>query len=228
MATTDTDVTQLVINKLTKQQYESITPSATELYAVTDEPAVDVMTGATSGSAGTSGTVPAPAAGDDTKFLQGDGTWGTPTDTTYTAGTNIQISAQNVISATDTTYSTFTGATTQVAGASGLVPAPTTSDPDKFLKGDGTWGTPAGKTYTAGDHISISNQDVISAVDYIHADAPTASTTPAGSITNGMIANSTLTASKFASGELLTLTMSTTDIGEGAPLAANTLYGVYE
>ena len=38
MATTETSVTQLKINKLTKQQYEGITtPSATELYFVKDE-----------------------------------------------------------------------------------------------------------------------------------------------------------------------------------------------
>ena len=187
-----------------------------------------VMTGASSGTAGASGLVPAPAAGDDTKFLQGDGTWGTPTGTTYTAGTNVQISAQNVISATDTTYSAFTGATTQVAGASGLVPAPTTSDPDKFLKGDGTWGTPAGKTYTAGDHVNISNQDVISAYGYIWGDTLTASTTPTGTVTSGMIADGTITAADIATGVVPTITLSTTDIGEGAPLAANTLYGVYE
>lgn len=78
MATTDTDVSQLVINKLTKQQYDAIaTKSPTELYAVTDAPAVDVMTGATASAAGASGTVPAPAAGDNTKFLAGDGTWQT-------------------------------------------------------------------------------------------------------------------------------------------------------
>ena len=33
------------------------------------------MTGATASTAGTHGLVPAPAAGDDTKFLGGDGTW---------------------------------------------------------------------------------------------------------------------------------------------------------
>ena len=38
-------------------------------------------------------------------------------------------------------YSDFTGATSSVAGAAGLVPAPTTSDPGKYLKGDGTWST---------------------------------------------------------------------------------------
>lgn len=38
MPTTDTDVQQLVINKLTKQQYDAITTkSPTELYMVTDE-----------------------------------------------------------------------------------------------------------------------------------------------------------------------------------------------
>lgn len=38
-------------------------------------------------------------------------------------------------------YSDFTGATSQAAGAHGLVPAPTTGDISKFLKGDGTWAT---------------------------------------------------------------------------------------
>lgn len=59
------------------------------------------------------------------------------------AGSNISIfngPDGPIISATDTTYSAFTGATSSVAGSAGLVPAPTTSDPDKFLKGDGTWG----------------------------------------------------------------------------------------
>ena len=43
-----------------------------------DAQAVSVMTGATSGAAGTEGIVPAPAAGDQAKYLQGDGTWDTP------------------------------------------------------------------------------------------------------------------------------------------------------
>lgn len=56
-----------------------------------------------------------------------------------TAGSNIQIN-DNTISATDTTYSDFVGATSSVAGTHGLVPAPTTADIDKVLRGDGTWG----------------------------------------------------------------------------------------
>ena len=36
-----------------------------------------IFVGATSVASGTKGLVPAPQAGDDTKFLKGDGTWGT-------------------------------------------------------------------------------------------------------------------------------------------------------
>ena len=39
---------------------------------------IDTMTGAGSSSAGTKGLVPAPASGDNDKYLKGDGTWGTP------------------------------------------------------------------------------------------------------------------------------------------------------
>lgn len=41
-------------------------------------PSYSAMTGATSSSAGTSGLVPAPASGNEEKFLKGDGTWDIP------------------------------------------------------------------------------------------------------------------------------------------------------
>lgn len=55
-----------------------------------------IFSGATSSTAGKAGSVPAPAAGDQAKFLRGDGTWVVPTDTntdtnvtsTYTAPTS--------------------------------------------------------------------------------------------------------------------------------------------
>ena len=46
-----------------------------------------VMTGATSSKAGTAGLAPAPAAGAQNKYLRGDGTWQTPTNTTYSEAT---------------------------------------------------------------------------------------------------------------------------------------------
>lgn len=80
---------------------------------------------------------------------------------------------------------------------------------------------------TAGDHISISN-DTISAVDYVHSENPVSLTAPTTVVTGSMIANGTITADKLATGATVQLTLSTTDIGEGAALAANTLYGVYQ
>lgn len=41
------------------------------------------MKGATASAAGTHGLVPAPAVANRSQFLRGDGTWATPTDTTY-------------------------------------------------------------------------------------------------------------------------------------------------
>ena len=73
----------------------------------------------------------------------------------YTAGTGIDISENNVISATDTTYSNFTGTDGVSAGTAGLVPGPTTSDTDKYLKSDGTWATVAG----GGANITMTNTD---------------------------------------------------------------------
>lgn len=48
-----------------------------------------VFTGADGTNAGTSGLVPAPAATDNTKFLCGDGTYKTPTGTTYAFSTGL-------------------------------------------------------------------------------------------------------------------------------------------
>lgn len=70
------------------------------------------MSGATTQSAGTAGLVPAPAIGDNTKYLRGDGTWQTvssyslPPATTSTIGgviigDGITVDANGTI-ATDT------------------------------------------------------------------------------------------------------------------------------
>lgn len=45
---------------------------------------VSPMTGATASADGTSGLVPVPQAGDQNKFLRGDGTWADPTATIQT------------------------------------------------------------------------------------------------------------------------------------------------
>lgn len=45
-------------------------------------------------------------------------------------------------------YDDFTGATSSAAGKHGLVPAPSAGNHEKYLKGDGTWGTPPDTQYT--------------------------------------------------------------------------------
>jgi hypothetical protein len=52
--------------------------------------AVSVMTGASANDNGTSGLVPAPQAGDQNKFLRGDGTW----QSIPTGGLNYDIKTQ--------------------------------------------------------------------------------------------------------------------------------------
>lgn len=56
------------------------------------------MTAATASAAGKAGLVPAPAAGKQTSFLRGDGTWAVPTNTTYGLAT---ASANGLMPAAD-------------------------------------------------------------------------------------------------------------------------------
>ena len=58
------------------------------------------MKGATASAAGTHGLVPAPGAGKQAQYLRGDGTWATPTNTTYVDATQ---SAHGLMSAADKT-----------------------------------------------------------------------------------------------------------------------------
>lgn len=58
------------------------------------------MKAATASAAGAMGLVPAPAAGKQTSFLRGDGTWVVPTNTTYSPAT---ASANGLMSSADKT-----------------------------------------------------------------------------------------------------------------------------
>ena len=60
--------------------------------------ALQLMTAASASTAGAAGLVPAPGAGKQGQFLRGDGTWATPTNTTYSAATT---SAAGLMSAAD-------------------------------------------------------------------------------------------------------------------------------
>jgi hypothetical protein len=73
------------------------------------------FTGATAGDAGTNGLVPAPAAGDQAKFLQGDGTWANPTTATAWGNITGTLSDQTDLqSALNAKQDTITGAATTI------------------------------------------------------------------------------------------------------------------
>lgn len=73
----------------------------------------------------------------------------------YTVATSVPAGAKF----TDTTYSDMKGATGSAAGTHGLVPAPAAGKNGQFLRGDGTWATPANTDthYTAKNVLSSSN-----------------------------------------------------------------------
>ena len=56
---------------VTLEQLEDALDRVAEYFVLTNAD----MTGATAQAAGAKGMVPAPSAGDNTKFLRGDGTW---------------------------------------------------------------------------------------------------------------------------------------------------------
>lgn len=77
------------------------------------------MKAATASAAGAAGLVPAPAAGKQTSFLRGDGTWVVPTNTTY-----------------ELASTTANGLLRQLNGST-----------SSFMCGNGTWATPPNTTY---------------------------------------------------------------------------------
>lgn len=77
------------------------------------------MKAATASAAGAAGLVPAPAAGKQTSFLRGDGTWVVPTNTTYGLAST-----------------SASGLLRQLDGST-----------SNFMRGDGTWATPPNTTY---------------------------------------------------------------------------------
>ena len=113
--------------------------------------------------------VPSASSVDAGKVLtvdsQGDPAWVTPSaGTTYTAGTGIDISAQNEISIDTTTVATKS----DLPSSSDLVPSSSSGDAGKVLtvdaQGEPSWVTPSGgTTYSAGDGIAIDGNNVVSA-----------------------------------------------------------------
>ena len=100
------------------------------------------MKGATSSASGTHGLVPAPTSSQRGQYLRGDGTWSTPTDTTYSAGAGISISGTQISNtgiraigpgSTNGTISVNAGGTTTDVAVKGLGSSAYTDSSDYAL-----------------------------------------------------------------------------------------------
>ena len=132
---------------------------------------IAAMTGASSSTAGKAGLVPKPAAGDQSKFLRADGTWVIPsnTDTKVTQSISSDTTGKTyplifsyyevgsttttaqTVSRKDTIYATpkdgSITATNFIGNINGFAfPTAASGDSAKYLRGDGTWATPAAFT----------------------------------------------------------------------------------
>lgn len=94
------------------------------------------FTGATGEKDGKPGAVPAPSAGDQEKFLRGDGNWATVPKQKQADWEQADSTAVDFINHKP---GAFAGATAQAAGVMGFVPAPAAGENEMFLRGDGTW-----------------------------------------------------------------------------------------
>lgn len=66
----------------------------------------------------------------------------------------------------DEAIRTMSGATSDIAGQSGLVPAPKAGDQDKFLKGDGTWSKVPSNIISVDEKSLVSVENVLSLNGY--------------------------------------------------------------
>jgi hypothetical protein len=148
------------------------------------------MTAATSSAAGKAGLVPAPAAGKQTSFLRGDGTWVVPADnnTTYTFSTGdnngtIKVtpsggSAQNIPvkglgSAAYTASTAYLSSSTKYAGSSSAGGAATSANKvNKALTfNNGGSGVASGTTFDGSTARTISYNTIgAAAASHAHDD----------------------------------------------------------
>lgn len=172
------------------------------------------MTGATSGSAGTGGTVPAPSAGAQGYFLRGDGTWSDatggasaalPLDGSFAMTGALDMGAHKVTklakgtAADDAVRVDQLPAAMGSSGAShaaGLVPDPgPTAGTTRFLREDGGWVDPTPAAMTGANGTTAGAAGLVPApaatdnTKFLRGDGTYADPAPAtNAITNAKLA----------------------------------------
>ena len=213
MSITNTTTTELIINTLTRAQYATITPSATELYMVTD----DDFYSAGNNISITNGTISATySAGQNVTINNGTIS---ATNTTYSAGDGISIFGGTI--STDTTIPTKTELSTILTDyvttanlSTTLANYPTTADITTTLADYVTtanlsttlanYPTTADITTTLADYVTTAG------LSSTLADYTVATFTDISAATSATVSN--LKINKITSAEYATITPSDTEL----------------
>ena len=156
------------------------------------------MTAATASAAGKAGLVPAPAAGKQTSFLRGDGTWVVPTntDTHYTSGLKVGATSTATANAAATNGNVYlnimdnttirdshkivgSGATTVTSDANGVVTISSTNTTYGNASGTATGLVTAGTQHFGGLKIFDGNIYIQNSEVTLGSTLPTANKTKA-------------------------------------------------
>lgn len=110
---------------------------------------VPAMTGATASAAGAAGVVPKPAAGNQNKYLRGDGTWQTPDNTTYdpatatpsmdgtaAVGTSVKYAREDHVHPTDTSRAASSHAHGNITSGGDITTNTTIASGDRLVIND--------------------------------------------------------------------------------------------
>ena len=82
----------------------------------------------------------------------------------WDAITDVTANGTSVLDGKTAKLVNFVGTDGNDPGAAGLVPAPATTDDGKYLKADGTWGTPSGGGGGTSDYTDLTNKPQINSV----------------------------------------------------------------
>lgn len=118
--------------------------------------------------------------GNTSKFLRGDGTWQTPTNTTYTAGTGLSLSGTQFNVSTVPIANGGTGATTRLNAVKALTNENVSTSANYFLTITSSWGK-AGYT-SVGDAKTVLG---LKSAAYTESTAYAAASHTHGNIQNG-------------------------------------------
>jgi hypothetical protein len=113
-ATTASNGTKIRVPKLTVDAYGRVT-NATYIEFTAADHTYSAFTGASSSADGAAGLVKAPAAGDQVKYLRGDGTWATPTNTDTKVNVTLATTTKAYLLGTSTTPTSTAAAVTALA-----------------------------------------------------------------------------------------------------------------